>query len=91
MKTKKSYRNSPEVYLLDSGNIEISQPFKSSGNTINIAIELQLHKFIDGYDYHDFPSTETLYFGEEDLVDAIEIFQDLLKKVQDMKGSKNVI
>jgi hypothetical protein len=87
MLKKKKYKNGPEYYILDNGNIEISQPFKS-GASINIAIELQLSNFVDGYDYHDFPSTETLYFGEDDLIDAIEIFQELLNKIKEMKGDK---
>jgi hypothetical protein len=85
MKKIRKYKNGPDVYILDQGNIEIGQPFKSSG-TISVAVELNLDKFVDGYDYHDFPSSETLYFGEEDLIDAIETFQELLDSIRKMKN-----
>lgn len=73
---------------LSLSGITFSQPWKSSiwnYTGAQVSVDLDLSSMVDGYDYHDFPSSETVYFGLEDIVKLRDYLNTIIPKMEELE------
>jgi hypothetical protein len=51
-------------------------------------VELDLTNLIDGYDYHDFPSTVSMYWSKEEIKSMMTTLSDVLEYMSKLDENK---
>jgi len=73
-------------YLVIGNALGFSTPFLSySFREPTVQITVHLDKFVDPYDYHDFPSSHEIYVTEEQIEELRDLCNLVLKEINKLK------
>jgi hypothetical protein len=85
LKDDKHHKNQSERVSLND-DMQIST-FMWDENPTSV-VELDLSSLVDGYDYHDFPSTVSIYWSKEEIKVMLSTLSDVLEYMNKLEENR---